>query len=1129
MNTLNEAKQVGSAFLVTGAFNPYTRGHEEVAKIAAQHAHGAGYSHFYHGLGASENRQDAPLSFKQKEQIVRGSHEYIKKGMPKTRMTFGIVPQQSSVSPLHQIVHLIERGGHKHITVALGPDQMTGDKSLRAAIEKHMTTHGGILGSNQKTVHRVKVDFHSLAEKRSEEELSLPQLKSLVKDGRIPVEHAKAGRLRKAILAGDTELAHAFMPDSIHAAKKQKHYADMISKQFKDVVPAAEEKARLERNKKARERAATKRKKKLTEMFSVAKIEEFMNMLAEAKIVQATIQNRKNTLNTALYRQHQAAIVNKESPQQRAARVARTRFHVRTRFAREIIGAKQKEAALGLDKPPRRVGTVKQPKRGTMLENILFEAKRKAIDSPSRTLSKARAESRPAKNKTEKDKHRKREERRHAKRKPNFAVVIGADKKIRIVKKEDIGKSKVVVSPEKFNRGQAKKYLQDPKFEITDSSKKLFPEFSRAKPKGKTKSSKKNEKSKTKKKTQQKSTLTKKPPKEVLQQQFPLPKVPPRGKKVTSPKSQYDDWDHSATELEEAIPFMLNQMLKAKTDTDVKGITEKIGKSQTLAAAAQRAVDQIIKQVGPVVAIHMGKNNGKLTKQWLSAGGVNATSKSDVVLVPADVWKTSGGKLENVDPKKCIRASMKCGAARILNGESGEAIATVEAANRYAGNIVAKSPKVAKLFKQAKDMISQFAKSAELGEYEIGEIKKIAASGELPKDKEFAKYRAIVESQEKLASQVAAKLQEIFDASEEFKMGLILESFTGNEKFGSDTLQAANYVLGVNADGTGVKLEAISEKMIQRIVPDLQFRGAFKGRSRKSGGKKIRTLSTLYNIDYKPSRLTEQSEPFLQTNFANNAAVVEQDLRMIGDDVMMFMEYCDLEPAMIASNELDVTDYMEGSARNYNIITIDGKQQIAIPVQDFQQFEELPQQLSETYDFINDFIVENLENEEALTLILTSGLVSPETITKSIEEIDAGSILNEMWEASLIKPELYESFVIEARNYKKEYKNYHSKPEQRANRSKRVLARRKMIKKGRVKKGDGNDVHHEDGNPQNNGDSNLKVLSKSKNRSMNEEHGAGEEGTDELRKKFLSVTPYSVDPIKKIIKGVVKHGIKHNK
>ena len=33
-NLMTEAKSVGSAFLVTGAFNPYTRGHEEIAQAA---------------------------------------------------------------------------------------------------------------------------------------------------------------------------------------------------------------------------------------------------------------------------------------------------------------------------------------------------------------------------------------------------------------------------------------------------------------------------------------------------------------------------------------------------------------------------------------------------------------------------------------------------------------------------------------------------------------------------------------------------------------------------------------------------------------------------------------------------------------------------------------------------------------------------------------------------------------------------------------------------------------------------------------------------------------------------------------------------------------------------------------
>ena len=44
------------------------------------------------------------------------------------------------------------------------------------------------------------------------------------------------------------------------------------------------------------------------------------------------------------------------------------------------------------------------------------------------------------------------------------------------------------------------------------------------------------------------------------------------------------------------------------------------------------------------------------------------------------------------------------------------------------------------------------------------------------------------------------------------------------------------------------------------------------------------------------------------------------------------------------------------------------------------------------------------------------------------------------------------------------------------------MARRALEKAGRVKKGDGKDVDHKNGNPQDNRLSNLKVMSKSKNR-----------------------------------------------
>ena len=69
------------------------------------------------------------------------------------------------------------------------------------------------------------------------------------------------------------------------------------------------------------------------------------------------------------------------------------------------------------------------------------------------------------------------------------------------------------------------------------------------------------------------------------------------------------------------------------------------------------------------------------------------------------------------------------------------------------------------------------------------------------------------------------------------------------------------------------------------------------------------------------------------------------------------------------------------------------------------------------------------------------------------------------------------------RNYRKEYDNYQSKPKQRKRRSGRTMARRTMEAAGKVKKGDGKDVHHKDGNPLNNKLSNLSVTSKAKNRS----------------------------------------------
>lgn len=70
------------------------------------------------------------------------------------------------------------------------------------------------------------------------------------------------------------------------------------------------------------------------------------------------------------------------------------------------------------------------------------------------------------------------------------------------------------------------------------------------------------------------------------------------------------------------------------------------------------------------------------------------------------------------------------------------------------------------------------------------------------------------------------------------------------------------------------------------------------------------------------------------------------------------------------------------------------------------------------------------------------------------------------------------------RDYAKEYREYHGKPEQVRNRSSRNKARRLMIKEGRVRKGDGREVDHKQplSKGGSNRRSNLKILSRRANR-----------------------------------------------
>ena len=76
------------------------------------------------------------------------------------------------------------------------------------------------------------------------------------------------------------------------------------------------------------------------------------------------------------------------------------------------------------------------------------------------------------------------------------------------------------------------------------------------------------------------------------------------------------------------------------------------------------------------------------------------------------------------------------------------------------------------------------------------------------------------------------------------------------------------------------------------------------------------------------------------------------------------------------------------------------------------------------------------------------------------------------------------------RDYKRE-RQLQSTPRELARNAARKKARRKLEASGRVKKGDGKDVDHKNGNPHDNSKSNLRVTTKKAKRSFPRNSKAG--------------------------------------
>lgn len=195
------------------------------------------------------------------------------------------------------------------------------------------------------------------------------------------------------------------------------------------------------------------------------------------------------------------------------------------------------------------------------------------------------------------------------------------------------------------------------------------------------------------------------------------------------------------------------------------------------------------------------------------------------------------------------------------------------------------------------------------------------------------------------------------------------------------------------------------------------------------------------------------------------------------------------------------------NAVEYNYVRI-GKKTIKIPVQNNEKISN--QFLEESPLLLNDIIIEATNDIKIVESLVASELITENEakcivmreniILENAEDLKLmEKIYYNAWNRLFENPDrffvlLYLLHEEYKRDYKKEYKNYHGKPKQRKERAARTAARELMIKKGRVRKGDGKDIDHK--RPLRNGGSksinNLRVRDRSENRSDNG-HKEGED------------------------------------
>ena len=605
----------------------------------------------------------------------------------------------------------------------------------------------------------------------------------------------------------------------------------------------------------------------------------------------------------------------------------------------------------------------------------------------------------------------------------------------------------ILISPEQINQSVISGILKDPKFVQTETSKRLFGDVKQNQPK--------------EEKTEEKSVEAKQsgaetgPVVQTITTPAPKREIPfTKSNQSSGPIISLGMMSGMQGKELQKLGITPQQLEEYNSSTEIQDISNKI--AGEIKFYFKNVIGREITEYIPTI---VDEQQFETTDMWKLMGGYDSTPKSNIVFT--HICVEASGKNEKCKQNncECIKAgvssteimlsfNMKYGPSSLINGKLNNDTETT--------------------FFSTVNIIDQLILNKQTGLNDDLDEKETKAIGKIQSDIEFIKNISLqkiedkiirpsnfnvdktqtIEDIKKIAEDVKIQIERVINSNILYKEMYVYEALTGYVKFGSQSPAFSGGVIAVEPESYNVAMRMVDFDFVRKIV-DGQNKIAFnlktnllESRDEKTNleickarfGGKCPKASTPQRFAIRSILLSYMTES--KFNHSNLRYLLEQK-----DSSILIEEFITLLKNTQTMQEL------------MNIFSVTPAQITITP--------------------IDLFLATKTEYSSERNMIKVNGKLFQ--IPVQIDQSTPND-LEDMTESFSMLSKLME------RNYRKEYDNYHGTPEQRSNRSKRVLARRKKEKQVGKNALNGKDVDHKDGDPQNNNMSNLRVRDRSENR-----------------------------------------------